>query len=157
MKKVKKTLFENAYQLFFITGLISASVAFFFKVAYPNSLFNVSVYDANFITKTSRIWFLFTGYLFLLAFIYYIISRSTLKTKRWLVISHYTFILLFLTFFAIFSSLTNQNIQKLFGGIPLITLITIYGIVFLIDVVFFILGIVFLIINLLSLNKNKLK
>jgi hypothetical protein len=45
----------------------------------------------------------------------------------------------------------------LLGGIPLITLITIYGIVFLIDVVFFILGILFLLINIFSLSKNKTK
>lgn len=157
MEKVKKTLFEKAYLLFLITGLISASVAFFFKVAYPNSLFDVSVYDVNFITKTSRIWFLFTGYLLLLAFIYYIISKKKLKTKSWLVISHYTFIILFLAFFALFSSFSNQNIQKLLGGIPLFTLITLYGIIFLIDVIFFILGILFLFISLFSLNKNKSK
>lgn len=157
MEKIKNTLFEKAYQPFLLIGFISIGVASFFKVAYPNSFFDVSFYNVAFNTTTSRIWFLFAGYLFLLAFVYYIISRTTLKTKRWLVISHYTFIILFLVFFAIFTSLTNQNVQKLFGGIPLITLITIYGIIFLIDAVFFVLGILLLFVNLFSLNKNKSK
>lgn len=154
---MKKTLFEKTYQLFLITGIISLGIAIFFKIIFPKSLFELSVYDVYFITLTSRIWFLFSGYLFFLSTIYYVISRTKLKTKKWLVISHYTFIILFLVFFAIFTSLTNQRIQSLFGGIPLITLISIYGIVFLIDAVFFVLGLLFLFVNLISLRRNKTK
>lgn len=154
---MKKTLFEKTYQLFLITGIISFGIAFFFKTAFPKSFFELSVYDVYFTTLTSRIWFLFSGYLFLLSTIYYIISRTKLKMKTWLVISHYTFIILFLVFFALFTSLTNQRIQSLFGGIPLITLISIYGIVFLIDAVFFVLGLLFLFVNLFSLRKKKEK
>lgn len=138
-------------------GFISLGIAVFFRRAFPNSIFEVSVSDVYFSTTTSRIWFLFAGYLFLLTGIYFVINKKKLKSKKWLVISHYIFIILFLVFFAIFSSLSNPNVQKLFGGIPLITLITLYGIIFLVDVVFFILGIVFLFINLFSLSKNKTK
>lgn len=154
---MEKTLFQKTYWLFLVTFLISFGIAVFFKIVFPDSIFELSVTDVYFNTRTSHIWFLFAGYLFVLTIIYYVIGRTKLKTKKWLVVSHYIFIILFLIFFAIFSSLTNQNVQKLFGGIPLITLITIYGIIFLIDVIFFILGILFLFINLFSLNKNKTK
>lgn len=154
---MKKTLFQKTYWLFLITFLISFGVALFFKIGFPDSIFELSITDVYFSTRTSHIWFLFAGYLFILTIIYYVISRTKLKAKKWMVVSHYIFIILFLVFFAVFSSLTNQRVQMLFGGIPLITLITLYGIVFLIDVVFFILGILFLLINIFSLGKNKTK
>lgn len=154
---MEKTLYQKTYQLFLIMGFISLGLALLFKSGFPNSVFELSVSDVYFSTPTSRIWLLFAGYMFLLTSIYYIISRTKLKTKKWLVISHYTFIILFLVFFAIFSSLSNQRIQNLFGGIPLITLISLYGMIFLIDAVLFILGILFLLINLVSLHRNKTK
>ena len=154
---MEKTLFQKTYQLFLVMGFISLGLALLFSNSFSNSVFELSVSEVYFSTPTSRIWVLFAGYMFLLTFIYYIISRAKLKTKKWLVISHYTFIILFLVGFVIFSCITNQHIQSLFGGIPLITLISIYGIIFFIDAVLFILGILFLLINLFSLHRNKTK
>lgn len=154
---MEKTLFQKTYQLFLIMGFISLGLALLFKSGFPSSVFELSISDVYFSTPTSHIWLLFAGYLFLLTAIYYVISRTKLKPKKWLVVSHYIFIILFLVFFALFSSFTNQRIQNLFGGIPLITLISLYGIIFLIDAVFFILGILFLLLNLFSLSKNKSK
>jgi len=152
---MKNVFFERAYQLFLLIGFISLGVALFFKSTFPDTFFDVSIYDIDISMATSRIWFLFTGYLFLLAFIYFVIGKTKLKTKKWLVISHYTFIVLFLVFFALFSSFGNPSVQRLFTRVPLITLISLYGIVFLIDTVFFILGVLLLFINLFSLNKDK--
>jgi len=154
---MKRLFFEKAYQPFVLTGLIALCIAIFFKGAYPDSVFDLSVYNKDYSIFTSRIWFLFVGYLFFLALIYFIISKTKLKTKRWLVISHYIFIVLFLVFFIIFSSFSNPGVQEMLAGIPLITLISVYGIIFLFDGVFFILGLLFLFINLFSLKKNNIK
>ena len=154
---MKHIFFERTYQLFLLIGFISLGVALFFKSVFPYTSFDLSIYDIDVSIATSRIWFLFTGYLFLLASIYFVISKTKLKTKKWLVISHYTFIVLFLVFFAIFSSFASPGVQRLFIKVPLITLVSMYGIIFLIDAVFFILGVLLLFVNLFSLSKNKPK
>jgi hypothetical protein len=154
---MKNILTDNVYRLFLLTGFVSLCIALVFKGVYPTSFLDVSIYGVDINIASSQIWFLFTGYLFLLTSIYFVISKAKLKTKKWLVISHYSFIVLFLVFFAIFSSLSSWGAQRLLDEIPLITLITIYGILFLIDVIFFALGILFLFVNIFSLSKNKVK
>jgi hypothetical protein len=149
---MKQVIFEKPYQPFLLTGLIIFCVAIFIRGSYPNSLFEVSIYNVDYSTSTSRIWFIFSGYLFFLAFVYYIVFRNSLRTKKWLVISHYAFIILFLALFSAFSAFSSPHIQDLMSSVPFTTLITIYGIIFLADLVLFISGIVLLIINLFSLK-----
>jgi membrane-bound ClpP family serine protease len=124
---------------------------------HPDSVFDVSLYDWDFSIATSRIWFLFAGYIFFLAFIYFVISRTKLKSKKWIVITHYTFILLFLVFFSVFLSFANPSVQSLIGRMPFSALITIYGVIFVTDVALFFLGIIFLLLELFSLRKNTSK
>lgn len=154
---MKRIFFEKAYQPFLATALITLGIALFFKGVYPGSVFDVSVYDIDFNIATSRVWFLFTGYLLFLSIIYFVISRNRLKTKKWLVISHYVFIVSFLVFFMVFSSFSSPGVKKLTADIPIVSLITLYGTIFLLDVIFFALGLIFLLINLFSLSRNKAK
>ena len=153
----KNVFYESVYPLFILTAFVALCVAVVFKEIFPASFFDVSITDFTFSISSSRIWFMFAAYLLVLATIYFIISKTNLKTKKWLVVSHYTFILLFLVFFAIFSSLSNAGVQKLLSGIPVLSIITAYGVVFLIDIIFFILGIFLLLINLFSLSKKRSK
>jgi len=151
---MKRIIFGKPYQPFFITGVIALVISLYFRTAHPGSLFDISVYNTDFVISNSRIWFLFSAYLFFLSLIYYIISKGKLKTKRWLVISHYIFIVSFLVFFAIFSAFGNRDVRRLIADIPAITLITVYGTIFFIDVALFLFGLLFLIINLFSLKKR---
>lgn len=154
---MKKIILESAYQPFLLLGLIALSISIFFKGLHPDSFFDVSIFNMDFSIATSRIWFLFTGYIFFLVLIYYIISRTTLRSKQWMIISHYIFILLFLIFFSIFLSFGNTSVQSLMTKIPFSTLISIYGIILITDVSLFIFGVLFLLLNLISLRKNKSK
>ncbi|MGZ4090252.1 MAG: hypothetical protein ACXVNO_05995, partial [Bacteroidia bacterium] len=145
---MKKRLLEKSYQPFFGTGLFAAVIALFLKIIHPESIFDVSIYNMDIVIPNSKVWFVFSLYLFFLAGIYYVISRSRLRSKHWLVISHYVFIILFLVFFAFFSAFESRDVQNLIGGIPLSTLITIYGTIFLADVLFFFIGLLLLFVNL---------
>ena len=154
---MKKLFFEKAYQPFLLTALISLCIALFFKGVFPGSYFDISIINTDIDIATSRIWFWFSGYLFFLAFTYYLINLKALKSKKWLVVSHYVFIVLFLAFFIAFSSFSNPDIQKLVIGIPFSTLIMLYSALFLIDIMFFIIGFLFLIFNLVSVNRANSK
>jgi hypothetical protein len=150
---MKQVIFEKPYQPFLLTGLLIFCVAIFIRGAYPDSLFEVSIYNTDYSALMSRIWFGFAGYLFFLALVYYIVFRNSLRTKKWLVVLHYVFVALFLAMFTLFSIFPSPAMQKTVRGIPLTTLITIYGIIFLADVLLFISGILLLIINLFSLKQ----
>jgi hypothetical protein len=152
---MKKLFFDKAHQPFLLTALIALSIAIFFKGAHPGSFFDIALYDFSFEISTSRAWFIFTGYLFFLALVYYIIRRARLLTKKWLVVSHYVFIVCFLIFFAAFSVFENPGFKALTKNIPFITLVSIYGVLFLFDVIFFAFGIILFIVNLVSLRKIK--
>ena len=154
---MKKIIFETVYSPFLLLGLIALSIAIFFKVAQPDSIFDVNIYNVDFRIATTHIWFLFTGYMFLLVAIYFIISRTKLRPKKGMIIAHYAFIVLFLIFFSLFLSFGNATVQKIIANIPFSTLITIYGLIFITDVVLFLIGIFFLILNLLSLKGNNTK
>jgi hypothetical protein len=154
---MKRILLQKAFQPFFITGLIAASIALFLKIVYPASLFDISIYNSDIQIENSKIWMAFALYLFLLAGIYYIVNRNGLRVKRWLVISHYVFILLFLLFFVLFSAFGNDDVQGMIASIPLSTIITVYGIIFLADVSFFVIGLLLLFVSLFSLNKSQKK
>jgi len=152
---MKGRLFEKAYQPFFLTGFISFCIVVFYFGAYPNSFFDVNFYTIKFSIATYNVWLLFAGYLFSLAGIYYIIGRTKLKIKKWLVISHYIFIVSFLIFFVIANAFTNTDVQNMLVGIPLLTVLTAYSIVLVIDITLFILGIIFLFISIISLRRDK--
>jgi hypothetical protein len=152
---MKKIFFKRAHQPFLLLAMITFSVAILFKGAHPESMFDVSIYNHDVSIISSRVWFLFSGYLLLLSGLYYILNRAGLKTRRWLVILHYSFIALFLVFFAMFSSFANPDIKALLAGVSWTTLVTIYGVIFLIDFIFFALGNLFFLINILTLKKEK--
>jgi len=152
---MKKIEFEKLYIPFLITGLFSLAFALFFKIFYPDSIFDVSIYNTDYSVANSRIWFWFSVYLLFLAVVYFAISKAKLKTKFWLVISHYIFIALFLFFFIVFSAFENREFQKIVSKVPLITLISVYSIIFITDAILFFLGVLFLFINILSLRRDK--
>lgn len=154
---MKKHLIEKSYQPFFGTALFAVVIALFLKIVHPESVVDLSLYDKYFSMPSSSAWFAFSIYLFFLAAIYFIISRSRLKSKHWLVVSHYVFIVLFLTFFVLFSAFESHDVQDIISGIPLSTIISIYGLVFIADVLFFAIGILLLFANLLTLKKTSRK
>ena len=110
---MKKISFNKTYRPFLITGWIALFMALFFKIFYPESNFDVSIYSTDFFMAYSVVWLSFSGYLFLLAAIYFYINKAGLKTKKWLVNSHYMFIVLFLFFFIVFSAFGNADVKKL--------------------------------------------
>jgi len=154
---MKKILLQKPYMPFLVTALFAIAIAVIFKGIFPHERLDVSIYNEDYSISQSRIWFLFTAYLFFLAGIYFVISRAKLRIKRSLVISHYVFITLFLSFFVIFSVFSTPAVQRLISGFPLSTLITVYGIIFIADAFFFSLGIILLFVNLFSLKKDKIK
>jgi hypothetical protein len=154
---MNKVLIERPMLPFLLTALFAMMVALFFLSLFPQARFDLSIYNHAISIKQSAVWLLFSAYLFLLGTIYYVISSVRLRTKKWLVLSHYVFIVLFLIFFALFSSFANRGVQKLISGIPLTTLITLYGTIFVIDALFFLLGLLMLVANLLTLKKSKMK
>lgn len=154
---MKKILLEKSYQPFFGTGLFAAVIALFLKIVHPESTFDVSIYNMDLVVLNSKVWFVFSLYLFFLSGVYYVISRTKLKPKHWLVVSHYVFIVLFLVFFGFFSAFESRDVQSLIEGIPLSTMITVYGTIFLADVLFFFIGVLLLFVNLFSLRKTSKK
>jgi len=154
---MRKLLLETSYQPFFGTGMFAAVIALFLKIIHPESVFDVSVYDIYISRPNSSVWFVFSLYLFFLAGIYYAVSKTKLKPRHWLVISHYVFIILFLIFFAFFSAFESHDVQDLISGTPLSTLITVYGTLFLVDLLFFFVGIILLFVNLFTLKKTSKK
>jgi hypothetical protein len=152
---MKKRLIEKSYQPFFTTALFAGIIALFFWLAHPGSTFTASIYDVDVAISNAKVWAIFSVYLFFLAAIYYTISKNNLKPKRWLLVSHYTFIVLFLVFFAVFSAFDSGDVQQLIKNIPLSVIITIYGSIFLADLIFFFTGIVLLLVNLFTLRKTQ--
>ncbi len=151
---MKKILREKPHQPFFAIALVSAAIAIFLKLIHPEALFSVSIFNIDITQYQFRLWTWFTIYFMILTGIYFAIFKTELKTKRWLVMSHYVFIILFLAFFILFSIFGSNDMMTLMPNIPLNTFITIYGIIFLADVIMFLIGVIFLIINLITLKEK---
>jgi hypothetical protein len=154
---MKHLLLNKPYQPFFVLGVVTAGIAIFLRMVYPASMFDVCIYNVDYLYPNYKIWSFFSIYVFTLTAVYYVIANTTLKARRWLVISHYIFILLLPVFFALFSSHSNKDVQRLIAGMPLNLVLGIYSFVLLVDGFLFVGGLVLLLVNLVTLKKKNLK
>jgi hypothetical protein len=151
---MKKILLYQPFKPFFITGLATLGIALFLYVMYPVAFFDFSGYGTRIELENYKVWLLISAFLFFLSLIYFVAYRSNLKAKTWLVILHYIFILLFLIFFIAFSLFGSKDFQEMIADIPLLVLISAYGLIFAIDAGLFALGLLLFLVNLFSLRKN---
>lgn len=151
---MKKILLYQPFKPFFITGLATLGISLFLFVMYPVALFDFSGYGKHIELENYKVWLLISSFLFFLSLIYFVAYRSNLKAKSWLVIIHYIFIVLFLIFFTAFSLFGSKDFQQIMADTPLLVLISIYGLIFVIDAGLFVIGLLLLLINLFSLSKN---
>ena len=150
---MKKILLYQPFKPFFITGLATLGISLFLYIMYPVTFFDFSGYGTQIELENYKVWLLISSFLFFLALIYYVAYRSKLKAKAWLVILQYIFIVLFLIFFTAFSLFGSKDFQQMIADVPLLVLISVYGLIFTIDAGLFALGILIFFINLLSLRK----
>jgi hypothetical protein len=148
-----KTLHSKPYLLFSVTGIISLLVSAYYYFCLPDSSFDISV-RKYFEINSAVAWLTLSGYNFLLAAIYFITAKRELHTRNWLVITHFVFVILFLLVFFAFSSFNAPYAREIVSGMPFLTLVVLYGMVFLTDVIFFITGIALLVVNILTMKKD---
>lgn len=151
---MKKILLYRPFKPFFITGLATLGISLFLYIMYPVSLFDFSGYGTRIEIENFKMWLLISSFFFFLAGIYFIAEKINLKTKTWLVILHYIFMLLFLIFFTAFSLFGSKDFQQLISNVPLLVLISVYGVIFAIDAGLFVLGLLLFFINVISLHKD---
>jgi|GEM_PF-6873118 len=147
-----KSFFQKP-QLFFLgIAVATALVAINYFYYYPESYFDLGG-DIQLTLSSSTCWFIFSGYALVLAGIYYTASKGRLKTRDWLVILHFIFVILFLLVFFAFSSFNTPYVQDHISGIPFLSLMVVYGMVFLLDLIFFVISLILLLVNILSFRK----
>jgi hypothetical protein len=148
-----KTIYLKPYRMFSVVGLISFLVALYYYFFDPESSFDISV--GTYIELPSfAAWLVLSAYVFFLAIIYYVAEKGKLHTRTWLVKTHFIVVLLFLLLFFVFSSFNTPFVRDLVAGTPFLTLMVVYGTLFLVDLIFFIGGIALLLVNLFTLKKN---
>lgn len=147
-----KLFFQRPYLFFLGVAIITLLVAINYFYYYPESYFDLGG-DYELSLSCSVCWGVFSGYCFILSAIYYTAAKGKLKTKGWLVLSHFIFVLLFLVLFFVFSSFNTSYVQDHISGLPFFTLITIYAIIFFLDVGLFVTGLVLLVASVLSFKK----
>ncbi|WP_317897707.1 hypothetical protein [Aurantibacillus circumpalustris] len=149
-----KLFFRKPQTFFFGIALVTLLVAVNYFYYYPEAYFDLGG-DFEFSVSCSTCWFAFSVYTLILSGIYYTASKGGVKTRHWLLMSHFIFVILFLLMFFVFSSFNTSYVQDRISGLPFITLIVIYGVIFLLDLIFFAISMILLLLNILSFKKPK--
>lgn len=147
-----KAVFTHPHRPFLITALLCFIIALVYRLYFRESYFDISARH-YFSLSNYYAWSLLGGYVLLLSGIYYIAERGKLSIQKWMLKAHYIFLLLFLIFFFIFSSFNAGWMQDAVSSMPFMLVLSLYGIVFLLDVFLFIAGLISLVINLASMKK----
>lgn len=149
-----KTFFAKPQLFFFGVAIATLLVAVNYFYYYPEAYFDLGG-NYEFSVSCATCWFAFSGYTFILSGIYYTAAKGKLKTRHWLVLLHFVFVILFLLLFFAFSSFNTPYVQDHISGIPFFTLILIYGVVFLMDLIVFVISLILLFANILSFRRPK--
>lgn len=142
-------------QLFFSgIAFVALLVAVNYFYYYPEAYFDLGG-DYDFSVSCSTCWFVFSGYTFILSGIYYTAFKGKLKTRRWLVLLHFIFVALFLLLFFALSSFNTTYVQDHISGLPFFTLVFIYSILFLLDLIVFAISLILLLANVFSFRRPQ--
>lgn len=148
-----RLFFKKPYLFFLGIAIITLLVGVIYFYYYPEAYFDLGG-DYELSLSCSICWLMFSGYGFILSGIYYTAARGRLKTRNWLVLSHFIFVILFLLLFFAFSSFNTAYVQDHISGLPFFTLITVYGLIFLLDLIMFVISLILLMVNILSFKKS---
>lgn len=150
-----KRFFQKPQLFFFGIAIIALLVAINYFYYYPEAYFDLGG-DYQFTVSCSTCWFMFSGYTLILSAIYYTSAKGKLKTRHWLVFLHFIFVILLLLLFFFFSSFNTDDVQKRVSGLPFLTAINIYGVVFLLNLIILAISLILLIVNVLSFKRAGL-
>lgn len=149
-----KLFFQKPQTFFFGVALITLLVAVNYFYYYPEAYLDLGG-DFEFSVSCSTCWFTFSVYTLILSGIYYTASKGGLRTRHWLLMLHFVFVILFLVLFYVFSSFNTPYVQDHISGMPFITLMITYGVLFLLDLIFFVISLILLLVNILSFKKPE--
>jgi len=150
--KINFTTRPHLFFLLLAAVTLIAGLIYWFN--YPEDYLNL-VGDAEFSIRSAYAWFIFSGYLLLLTGIYFTAVKGKLRIRGWLVATHFAFVLLFLVLFLAFNSFTSRSVQDRISGLPILTIISIYAFIFLLDLISLGVGLVMLLINILSFKRPR--
>ena len=135
------------------TGLAALFLSLIYYLFFREHFFDMSV-GTYFTIASYYLWLIMAGFLFLLSGIYYMAVRGRLRIRAGMVLTHFVFILLFLLFFLVFSNFNAPLFEPLTGGLPFWVLVSVYGTIFLTDLILLGLGLIIMTVNLLSSKKQ---
>jgi hypothetical protein len=149
-------MIQKTYKLFIAGGTLLAMLGILIRLIKPDALFDVTVLDLPIHSSWSFLWFAFSIYLFFLAGVYLAAERLKLRTQKWLMIAHCVCISLFIGFAVVLNFFHVAGFYTFLARlhIPLLTMISIYAFLVLVDVILFLAGIMALVVNLYTFSKK---
>jgi hypothetical protein len=148
-----KSLLLKPYWLFSGVAVLAFITALYYYYVYPETFFDFGTHREYYIGM-HYVWLIFAIYVLGLAAIYYTATKGRLRTRRWLIGTHFAFIVLFLFLFLLLSTFNTPFIQDRISGFPLLTIIGIYAVIFLLDLISLVIGLVLLLANILLFKRN---